>query len=1237
MSEQRSNPRPVPSSPSPNNSHARSRSQSRSHGRSSAAESASRATSIARLALSPAPSSGPGNTPGGRRLSALGQGNNQSDSQTLLASAGGLSSASGPGQSAIAAALQGSFGSPPRFGTPPRHSTPSLPTFPANPAATLSTGSCQSNYGSFDTRSTHGLPHRPNEDLEVVKRHLVQPSHRSSFERSHQSVHTGKGSFPGTPLDGGPQSRTVSIQHEDFSSLQLQGGDMTREVYRWTADAESQSSNGPRGRRSRSFHLARPGPENEALDIASIKVPGGFRRNYLRRKAPESLDRESYTSSRAASHDFEAQAGPGPRTSSFIEFLTLYGHFAGEELEEIKEEAEEESDTLYVSDVDESAEYLDPAYRSDGERRLEERSSLLASGPPTRRKRKPSSKGPVGRNSPMGAAMMLLKSFVGTGVLFLPKAYLNGGMLFSNLVLLGVAALSYYCFILLVNTRLKVEASFGDMGGILYGKWLRFLILSSVALSQVGFVAAYIVFTSENLQAFILAVSNCRTWIDIKYMVLMQLIIFLPLSLIRDISALSLTAYIADGFILLGLIYLYYFDIFTLVVNRGVSDIVNFNPTDWPLFIGTAIFTFEGVGLIIPIQESMRRPSKFPPVLAAVMIVITVIFVSMGALSYAAFGSSTRTVVLLNLPQDDKFVNAVQFLYSLAILLSTPLQLFPAIRIMENGIFTRSGKNEPKIKLGKNVFRFCFVMVCALIAWGGAGDLDKFVAVIGTFCCLPLVYVYPALLHLKAVAQTRRQQTADVCLCVFGFVVMLSTPEPGIALPDRTGPILVNTSFRRYALSSLVNTILGNESPVPFDFLINGTFLRSSLDDYLTQHGISSETTLSLVYVKAATPPVHLASFEHDDWVSAVDVLSTASAARTGENRNDVRQPGHERILSGSYDGLLRIWNMSSQVVATSPGASDGGHTSPIKAARFVSSSQLLSSGSDRVVRVWRFQDTVGTSLASISPQIELHGHASSVDALAVHQSCNRILSASADHAVGFWSTRKSDAPAAPESTLAANALKGIKRRKLASPTSTPRRGPLAWLRSHTAPVSSVIFAPGDSTVAYSASWDHSLKTWDLLTSSPIDTRSISHSILSLAAMPDLHLIAAGTSARQVKLIDPRASATSIVAMTLKGHTNAVVDLAHAPNSMYSLASGSHDGTCRVWDVRSTKAEREGQVGQSVYSIGRDSAGRKSRAPGEGSKVFSVVWDAEVGIVSAGEDKRAQINRGKDLGSAAPR
>ncbi|KAL9014539.1 MAG: hypothetical protein Q9173_000816 [Seirophora scorigena] len=1213
MSAQPSKPRPVPSSPPPSNS----------RGRSPAADSASRATSIARLALSPAASTGPAGTPAARHTS----GQATLATHTPLAGAEGFASATGPGQSALAAALQGSFGSPPKYGTPPRYGTPSLPTAPANPptTSTLPASGPQTAFGSFDARSSQGLPLRPQEDPEVVRRHLVQPQPSKSGNISgyHSPTQPGRKPSMHSLPDRRRQRSTIGEEDDTFSSLQLQGGDVTREVYRWTEGAESALHRGPRGQRSRSFHVPRPEPENDTLDIASIKVPGGFRRNYLRRQAPDCSGQGVDRSIGSTSHD--TGTGPTPQsrffTNNFIEFLTLYGHFAGEELEEIKEEDEEEESDDYASDSYEGGEYFDNAPESGNEPHHDETNALLAPATPGRRRRhqrRTSGRVSVGRNSPLGAASMLLKSFVGTGVLFLPKAYLNGGMLFSNVVLLFVAALSYYCFILLVNTRLKVEASFGDMGGILYGRWLRVLILTSVALSQIGFVSAYIVFTSENLQAFILAVSDCRTWIDIKFMVLMQLIIFLPLSLIRNISALSLTAYIADFFIMLGLIYLYYYDIRTILINHGIADIINFNPRDWSLFIGTAIFTFEGVGLIIPIQESMRQPSKFPPVLAAVMIIITVIFVSMGALSYAAFGSSTKTVVLLNLPQDDKFVNAVQFLYSLAILLSTPLQLFPAIRIMENAFFSRSGKNDLKIKLGKNVFRFVLVMVCALIAWGGAGDLDKFVAIIG-----PTSF-----------------QSGGPDKMAEGFRhllvrIHLTTSQPDVVLPEKTGPILVNTNFRRYALSSLVNTILENEKPVPFDFLINGTFLRSSLDDYLTQHGLSSETTLHLEYVKAAIPPVHLASFEHEDWVSSVDFLSSTSIARASGNGSDAQKPGHEKILSASYDGLLRIWDMSSQVTASSPPAGDGGHVSSIKAAKFISSSQIASSGIDRTVRLWRYRDASDDSPAAIDPQIDLYGHNGSVDALAVHQSTSRILSASADHYVGLWSARKSDAPLAKQSCLPSRASRGTKRRKVGPSTSTPQCGPLALLKSHCAPVSSVIFAPNDPTVAYSVSWDHTLKTWDLPTATPVDTRSTSHSLLSLVALPTLNLVAAGTSARHVTLIDPRASAVSIVAMTLRGHTNAVVSLATDPNSTYGLASGSHDGTCRVWDLRSTKTEKEGRVGQSMYSIGRESPRGESRASGDEMKVFSIAWDSDIGIVSAGQDKRVQINRGNNIGPEA--
>ncbi|TKA50678.1 hypothetical protein B0A49_12061, partial [Cryomyces minteri] len=119
-----------------------------------------------------------------------------------------------------------------------------------------------------------------------------------------------------------------------------------------------------------------------------------------------------------------------------------------------------------------------------------------------------------------------------------------------------------------------------------------------------------------------------------------------------------------------------------------------------------------------------------------------------------------------------KLVNGVQFIYSVAILLSTPLQFFPAIDISSQQLFSKTGKYNPYIKWKKNIYRFFMVFFCAFVAWIGANDLDKFVALVGSFACVPLVYIYPPLLHYRAVQQPTWRKVTDVVLCIFGFIVM---------------------------------------------------------------------------------------------------------------------------------------------------------------------------------------------------------------------------------------------------------------------------------------------------------------------------------------------------------------------------------------------------------------------------------------------------------------------------------
>ncbi len=60
--------------------------------------------------------------------------------------------------------------------------------------------------------------------------------------------------------------------------------------------------------------------------------------------------------------------------------------------------------------------------------------------------------------------------------------------------------------------------------------------------------------------------------------------------------------------------------------------------------------------------------------------------------------------MIVGVPSSKGVLIQVQFLYSVAIMLSVPLQLFPAVRIMENGLFVRSGKIDNKVKWLKKLF-----------------------------------------------------------------------------------------------------------------------------------------------------------------------------------------------------------------------------------------------------------------------------------------------------------------------------------------------------------------------------------------------------------------------------------------------------------------------------------------------------------------------------------------------------
>ncbi|KAJ2094124.1 hypothetical protein GGI09_005580 [Coemansia sp. S100] len=500
---------------------------------------------------------------------------------------------------------------------------------------------------------------------------------------------------------------------------------------------------------------------------SQLNMPGGFRRHYVHQRAADE--------GRATS----------VLTASFVDFLALFGHFAGGNFPSDEDDEEEEEDE------DNAGQSTYGGTDSGIRRRLISVSSAdqpshlraaVTEGSPQGTLAQPVQMAPtdtMATNSTSSGAsvqktfFLLIKSFVGGGVLFLPRAFHDGGLLFSSVLMLVVAAVSLYTMLLLVKCYERVHCGYGEMGRRLFGKWMERVVLGSILISQIGFSCASAIFVATNMRDLFNAATGCRYRLGLGFWVVAQVAVLLPLCLVRHIKGFSAIALLADVFVVIGLVYVWGVDVSTLS-RLGMSYVRNFNPESYSLFLGTAAYTFEGYALILPIVDAMGQPAKFPAVLSLVMAICATIAVSIGALSYAAFGEKTEAIVLLNMPSSTAATLTVQLLYSSAILFTIPLMMFPVIRIFEQALFPRrSGKLNTGVKLQKNIFRALLVIVVVGISVSNVERVDKLVAVIGGFACVPISFIFPPLFHLKAVAESRWERVRDIMLAGLGLVICL--------------------------------------------------------------------------------------------------------------------------------------------------------------------------------------------------------------------------------------------------------------------------------------------------------------------------------------------------------------------------------------------------------------------------------------------------------------------------------
>lgn len=251
------------------------------------------------------------------------------------------------------------------------------------------------------------------------------------------------------------------------------------------------------------------------------------------------------------------------------------------------------------------------------------------------------------------AFVTTLKSFIGMGILTLPFATAKGGLILGPLGLVCVAALSHHCMGLLVKLATRTSTrSFGALASSILGRRAKILVDVCLVLTQYGFAIADIIFIVENVRDVICLETNQSACPGKVAVCAGTLICVLPFTWLRSLQVLTVPVLMSNVVLLCGISWVYYCGFVQLGTHGMAPGIRTFNWAEFPIFFGCAVFSFEGIGLILPIQFAMQQPAHFPKLLQRAMLILGTLFASFGMVGYAAYGLETKDMITFNIPQN---------------------------------------------------------------------------------------------------------------------------------------------------------------------------------------------------------------------------------------------------------------------------------------------------------------------------------------------------------------------------------------------------------------------------------------------------------------------------------------------------------------------------------------------------------------------------------------------------------
>ncbi|CAH2062921.1 unnamed protein product, partial [Iphiclides podalirius] len=364
-------------------------------------------------------------------------------------------------------------------------------------------------------------------------------------------------------------------------------------------------------------------------------------------------------------------------------------------------------------------------------------------------------------NSDMRSLANLIKASLGSGLLAMPLAFANSGWALGAVSTIIIAFICCHCVYIFVQTshgccRLvrkpllgyaetcQVAFAFGPKGVRPFAKFAGVFAEFSLFFTYVGVCCIFTILIADSIkQIFDRYVTTVE--LSVEYYCLILLVPLCIMCQIRYLKWLAPFSLLANILLVATFaICLYY--IFKDEITFSDKKIIG-NASRFPVFLSTVIFAMEGMGVVMPVENAMKKPEHFlgcRGVLVIAMTLIMLLYTTLGLFGYFRYGDSLRGSITLNLPIDEWPAICAKSFIALSILFTYPLHFYVVL-----DIFTRY--TEPHIKEKYRSITQVVVRIVVVCCSGGIGIalpmLEQIINIVGAFFYAILGLIIPGVIE----------------------------------------------------------------------------------------------------------------------------------------------------------------------------------------------------------------------------------------------------------------------------------------------------------------------------------------------------------------------------------------------------------------------------------------------------------------------------------------------------------